>query len=288
MPILCKLFKTKIMDCQLPVNSTLPITGIIYDIKKYAIHDGPGFRTTVFMKGCPLDCWWCHNPESRDPNPQARGKMRPVKNMPLLDNENNVIGVRVTTEAVLEEIRKDILFFDESGGGVTFSGGEPLLQPKFLQALLKVCKQEGIHTVVDTTGLAFFKTIEMLAPYVDLFLYDIKLLDDALHQKYTGVSNKRIVENLLKMESAGYPLRIRIPLIPEFTDSKENLESIALFLKEKTGIREVELLPYNSMGESKYERLGLDFRPGKHVMQTEAELERKRDFFLAMGFGIAE
>ncbi len=269
-------------------HSTLPISGIIYDIKKYAIHDGPGIRTTVFMKGCPLDCWWCHNPESRDPNPQPRGKMRPVKNLPLLDNENNLIGTRVTTEAVLAEIRKDILFFDESGGGVTFSGGEPLLQPRFLQALLKACKLEGIHTVVDTTGFAPFKSIEMLAPYVDLFLYDIKLLDDTLHRKYIGVSNNRIIENLLKMENAGYPLHIRIPLIPEFTDSKENLESIALFLKERTRIRSVELLPYNSIGESKYERLGLDFRPGKHAMQTEAELERKQDLFRAMGFGIAE
>ncbi len=269
-------------------NSIAPVTGIIYDIKKYAIHDGPGIRTTVFLKGCPLDCWWCHNPESRDPSPQPRGKMRPVKNMPLLDSSDQHIGVRVTAEAVLGEIRKDILFFDESGGGVTFSGGEPLMQPVFLNFLLKACKAEAIHTVVDTTGFASFKTIEDLASYVDLFLYDIKLLDDALHKKYTGVSNKRILENLLKMDSAGYPLRLRIPLIPQFTDSKENLESIALFLKENTRIREVELLPYNSMGESKYERLGMDFRPGRHAAQSEAELEIKRDYFRAAGFRIAE
>ncbi len=264
------------------------ISGIIYDVKKYAIHDGPGIRTTVFLKGCPLDCWWCHNPESRDPNPQPRGKIRTIKNMPLLDSANDAIGVQVTVEAVLQEIRKDLLFFEESGGGVTFSGGEPLMQPKFLKALLKACKAEGIHTVVDTTGFAPFKTIEMLAPYVGLFLYDIKLLDDALHQKYTGVSNKRILENLLKMDRLGYPLRIRVPLIPGLTDGKENLESIALFLKERTHLREVELLPYNSMGESKYERLGLDFRPAKHAMQSEAELEAKRGVFRQNGFYVLE
>ncbi len=262
------------------------LTGVIYDLKKYAIHDGPGIRTTVFLKGCPLNCWWCHNPESRSPNPQPRGNMRPIKNLPLLQNNQNLIGVAVTVDALIREVRKDILFFDESGGGVTFSGGEPLLQPWFLQAALQACHAEGIRTAVDTTGVAAFEAIESLASFVDLFLYDIKLLDNTLHRKYTGVSNRLILENLLKMHRAGYPIRIRIPLIPDITDTMENLQAICDFLLNKTGLREVELLPYNSMGKSKYERLQMEFRLQKHTIQSETEMEANRERFRQKGFQV--
>ncbi len=269
-------------------TATRSVSGYIYDLKKYAIHDGPGIRTTVFLKGCPLDCWWCHNPESRDPKPEPRGNMRPIKNLPLLEGNGHSIGAKVSVAALMQEIRKDVLFFDESGGGVTFSGGEPLMQPEFLIALLRTCKTEGIHTVVDTSGYIPFRVIKETAPWTDLFLYDIKLMDESLHKKYTGVSNRRILDNLLQMDQGGYPLLIRIPLIPGFTDTDGNLEAIRNFLLEKTRIRDVELLPYNSMGESKYERLGLDYRPGKHAMPAEEEMATKRAFFREKGFRVRE
>ena len=165
-------------------------TGIIYDLKKYAIHDGPGIRTTVFLKGCPLDCWWCHNPESRKNEPQSSGKKNLHKNLALLNSDKNLIGIKVTTNEVMHEIRKDVLFYDESGGGVTFSGGEPLQQTDFLKMLLAECKAEHIHTVVDTSGYVEYKYFEEIRSLTDLFLYDLKFIDDALHLKYTGVSNR--------------------------------------------------------------------------------------------------
>ena len=250
------------------------LTGIIYDIKKYAIHDGPGIRTTVFLKGCPLNCWWCHNPESRDPRPQPRGTMRPIKNLPLLQNEQGLIGNEVSVGQVMEEVRKDVVFYEQSGGGVTFSGGEPLLQFDFLMSLLKAAKAESIHTVVDTTGYAPIKQLEALTPIVDLFLYDIKLLDEAMHKKYTGVSNRLILENLKQLDKAGASVLVRIPLIPQITDTETNLRGIARFLTEYTGFREVELLPYNNMGEHKYERLNMRNRIGHFTMQGEEELAR--------------
>ena len=261
-------------------------SGIIYDIKKYAIHDGPGIRTTVFLKGCPLDCWWCHNPESRNPEPQPRGTMRPVKNLPLLQNDRNLIGNEVTVEQVMEEIRKDTMFYEQSGGGVTFSGGEPLLQFDFLLALLKTAKTEGIHTVVDTTGYASYHHLEQLMPVTDLFLYDIKLLDDALHEKYTGVSNRLILDNLKKLDQAGASILVRVPLIPGITDTEANLKAIARFLLENTSLREIELLPYNNMGEHKYERLKMPNRIGHFGSQSEEELESSKQIFLKEGITV--
>lgn len=260
--------------------------GIIYDIKRYAIHDGPGIRTTVFLKGCPLDCWWCHNPESRDPNPEPRGNMRSVKNLPLLQDNDGWIGKQVHVGEVMEEVMKDRLFFEQSGGGVTFSGGEPLLQFDFLNALLAACKEEEIHTVVDTTGYTSWEHLSAVCAKVDLFLYDLKLMDDVLHKKYTGVSNRLILDNLIQMDRAGCPLLIRVPLIPGITDTEENLSAIARFLKEKTSIRRVELLPYNNMGESKYERLNMPVRTGHLLAQEEIEVQGLKEIFAASGMEI--
>lgn len=177
-------------------KSKLPDTdsvkGTIFDIKKFALHDGPGIRTTIFLKGCPMRCPWCHNPESQNPEPEAMTATNlPGGNRPVVQE---IVGRQVTVREVMWEIRKDLLFYDESGGGVTFSGGEPLMQPKFLTALLTASKRSGIRTALDTTGYAPWIELENILPLVDLFLYDLKFIDDSLHQKYTGVSNRLVFE----------------------------------------------------------------------------------------------
>jgi len=263
-------------------------TGIIYDIKKYAIHDGPGIRTTVFFKGCPLECWWCHNPESRLRVPENRRQLRPQKNLPLLAHTHEMVGKQVSSNDVMAEIRKDLVFYDESGGGVTFSGGEPLLQPDFLGTILTHCNDENIHTAVDTSGSVAFEVFEKILDKVDLFLYDIKLINNKVHQKYTGISNRLILENLIKLQEKARAVWVRIPLIPGLTDTKSNLNEIINFLKNETQLREVDPLPYNQMGESKYERLEVDYRMGRLKMQSVEQIEKMKDLFRAAGFMVNE
>ncbi len=265
----------------------MPNSGLIYDIKKYAIHDGPGIRTTIFLKGCPLDCWWCHNPESRSREPQSRKNLRPQKSIAMFANIPQLVGVRVSTAAVMEEIRKDVLFYDQSGGGVTFSGGEPLLQADFLKSMLKICRHENIHTAVDTSGYVDFSAFEKVLGFTDVFLYDIKLMDDALHRKFTGVSNRLILENLIKLQEKNVTLRVRIPLIPAITDTELNLKAIISFLKNETQYKEIDLLPFNQMGESKYERLDMEYRTGPLKMQSTEEIEEMKALFQKEGFRVS-
>lgn len=261
-------------------------TGIIYDIKKYAIHDGPGIRTTVFLKGCPLDCWWCHNPESRQTVPESRKNLRPHKSVPLLSQTPEFVGTRVNVEDVMAELRKDVLFYDQSGGGVTFSGGEPMLQPDFLKDLLEICNSEDIHTTVDTSGYVEFDDLKNIVQFTDLFLYDLKLMNDQLHQKYTGVSNRLILENVQKLQELDVDIQIRVPLIPGITDTEINLVEIIDFLKQKTALRNVDVLPFNSMGKSKYERLENDYRLGDMQMQSPEKLEWIKALFQDEGFKV--
>ncbi|NHZ87227.1 MAG: radical SAM protein, partial [Planctomycetia bacterium] len=165
-------------------------TGIIFDIKKYAIHDGPGIRTTVFFKGCTMECQWCHNPESKNFGIEEFV----IKDRVKKSTKHEIVGYEMTIDEVMEKIEKDRVFYDESNGGVTFSGGEPLVQINFLLELLKVCKKSNIYTVVDTSGEASWKDFEKILNYVDLFLYDLKIIDNELHKKYTGVPNKRVLK----------------------------------------------------------------------------------------------
>lgn len=233
--------------------------GIIFDVKKYAIHDGPGIRTTVFLKGCPLICEWCHNPESIDPEPERSLDYRnPFRLNPLSDNNSDVIGEEVTAKEVMEEVLKDRIFYEESGGGVTFSGGEPLAQPEFLQSLLLKCKDEDIHTAVDTSGLATKETLKQVANLVDLFLFDLKLIDEGLHKQYTGVGNQKILENLDFLVDGSREVELRFPLIPGITDTKENIEGIKELISEKPGPHKISILPFHDV-EKKYSKLGLDF-----------------------------
>ncbi|GBC59901.1 hypothetical protein DENIS_0843 [Desulfonema ishimotonii] len=260
--------------------------GIVFDIKKYAIHDGPGIRTTVFLKGCPLACRWCHNPESQGFAPEKiiktvrRNGGRPV-------TRSEVVGRAATVSEVIAEVEKDIIFYDESGGGVTFSGGEPLAQPGFLAELLKECRAREIHTAVDTTGYAPAGTMTEIAGLTDLFLYDLKIMDPEKHVEYTGIPNRLILENLKRIAAMNRPVVVRFPMIPGLTDSEENVRAIAGFVSDLGNIRDIAVLPYHDIADGKYAGLGVRNRM-KGVVPPDAEaVGAVRSLFESYGFQVS-
>lgn len=266
--------------------------GLIFDIQRFSIHDGPGIRTTVFMKGCSLNCKWCHNPESINRKKEIQtyfhkcigcGKcfeICPVGAHTVVDGEHIynrktcmqcgkctnscysgslvMTGKEKTAEEILEEVEKDILFYRNSGGGVTLSGGEPLLQSGFAARVLKLCKDKGINTAVDTAGNVPYSAFEEVIPYTDLFLFDIKIMNPTEHKKYTGADNIRIFRNLIKLDKTGIPIRVRIPIITGVNDEKIDFETTAEFLSKFKNIESVGLLPYHNLGAGKLESLGID------------------------------
>jgi pyruvate formate lyase activating enzyme len=236
------------------------IKGIVFDIIKYAIHDGPGIRTTVFLKGCPLSCWWCQNPESKNLEPEKVFDVDRRKYSNLFYNKDkNVIGRKVTVRQVMTEVEKDLVFFRYSGGGVTFSGGEPLLQADFLLALLKVNRKKGIPTALDTSGYAPWAVFRRVIDHVDLFLYDLKIMDNGHHRKYIGEDNSLILSNLEKLAYHKANVVIRIPVITGITDKRENIRTIGEFLQRTKRIEVVHLLPYNYLCKDKYLRMKKDY-----------------------------
>jgi len=246
--------------------------GIIFNIQRFSVNDGPGIRTTVFMKGCPLSCWWCHNPESRQFGKQ------------ILNGRQ--MGEDYTAEQLLNEIEKDRIFYDESGGGVTFSGGEPLAQPVFLSEMLDICREADIHTAVDTTGYAGLDLIEKIGTRADHILYDLKLMDPVEHLKYTGISNTEILENLDYLLSNGSNVIIRIPLIPGITDTKENLDKILEFLSGYNKQPEVNLLPYHRIAEGKYHKYGIKYKMNGVNELTDDEIAKYKTLFEKAGFRV--
>ena len=264
------------------------IKGVIFNIQKFSIHDGPGIRTTVFLKGCPLQCKWCSNPESIYGSPEVmvhdircihcgecrdvcpEGAIIAIEGSQRIDREKctkcmecvkvchskalESVGRYVSVNEVLEEVAKDSLFYQNSGGGVTLSGGEPLLQWRFARGLLQRCKERGFHTALDTTGFASWDVMEDVLRNVDLVLYDIKHLDDHSHIEGTGVSNKQILENLERTVSI-VRTWVRFPILRGFNDSAENIEGVAS-LASRLGVEKVSLLPYHEWGRAKYEKLG--------------------------------
>jgi pyruvate formate lyase activating enzyme len=250
---------------------------IIFDIQHCSASDGPGIRTTVFFKGCNLKCAWCHNPESQAFKPQMMfykdkctgcGKCTEVcptpKNCTLCGkcsfycpvDARKVCGKEYTVDEVFDEIIKDKAFYENSSGGVTFSGGECMLQMDFLVEILKKCKENGIHTAVDTAGHIPFENFEKILPYTDLFLYDIKCFDNEKHKKHVGVENSLILENLKKLFKEGAKIWVRIPVIAEVNDSVEEMQKIKCFLDRCGAPEKVDLLPYHAMGENKYIAIG--------------------------------
>lgn len=258
--------------------------GIIFDIKHFAIHDGPGIRQTVFLKGCPLNCWWCHNPESRSGEIISFKKIEKICNKSIEKEE--FAGKKVTVEDVIKEVEKDRIFFEESGGGVTFSGGEPLLQFEFLSALLKACKENKIHTCIDTTGYTDSEKIEEVSKFTDLFLYDLKHMDDKTHLKYTGVSNKTILENLFLLDQLHKTVEIRFPLIPGINDDETNIFRTIDFLSKLRIKHPVSILPYHKIGKHKYGRFGIEYKMEGVEEPLKNQMEKVKSSFENAGFTV--
>jgi pyruvate formate lyase activating enzyme len=226
----------------------------IFDIKRFAVHDGPGIRTTVFLKGCPLRCWWCHNPESQSMEPFTVDIERKLNGKTIMATKT--YGESVEETEVMEVVLRDRHFYEESGGGVTFSGGEPLMQTNALVSLLQSCELEGIHTALDTSGFATRDQIDRVLPHTGLFLYDLKHMDETLHRKYTGVEKKLILSNADYLLGKGARVIFRIPVIPGINTPRDDTDRFISFLEERREVLdEVHLLPYHRIAENKYFRL---------------------------------
>jgi pyruvate formate lyase activating enzyme len=253
--------------------------GLIFDIKKFAIHDGPGIRVTFFMKGCPLCCRWCHNPEGILPVPESVERVDKVGSNQFKRKE--VVGKYYTSEDVLAILARERVFLDHSNGGVTFSGGEPLMQLEFLFETLKACKIEGFHTAVDTSGFSSEADFQKIIPYTDLFLFDIKYIDDARHIEYTGVSNIGILSNYRLLVASGKEIIVRIPVIPGFNDYEAHLVQIKDFLtvNRTPGLKEINLLPYHKTGLSKYKIFSKNNRIENIEQPKDERMEEFKKFF---------
>jgi len=221
--------------------------GVIFDIKRFAVHDGPGIRTTVFLRGCPLRCSWCHNPESQGFGVETlEGRDGPIH-----------VGREVTVDELSAEIERDVSFFDESGGGVTFSGGEPLSQPEFLAGALDRCGELELHRVVDTSGYAPREVLLEVAERTDLFLYDLKPAGAASHLEQTGVETGLIHDNLRALCETAAAIQLRVPVIPGITDTAENLAALKDIVASLPRELPLKLLPYHRAAMDKYPRFGM-------------------------------
>lgn len=228
----------------------LKTKGRIFDIQKFSIHDGPGIRTIVFLKGCAFRCRWCCNPESQ------KYDIHPM----MVDGKEKIIGRDVTVEEVMEEVMKDSSHYRRSGGGMTLSGGECLLQPEFASDLLFAARQAGINTVIESTGFADFSMIEeKILPHLDLFLMDIKHMNEAKHELFIGKSNEKVLENARKIAQTGQRMIIRVPVVPTFNDTELEILEIARFARSLPGVEELHLLPYHRLGQDKYTGLNREY-----------------------------
>jgi pyruvate formate lyase activating enzyme len=282
------------------------VYGNVFSIERFTLHDGPGIRTTVFLKGCPLRCLWCSNPESHDVNAEiiyikekCTGCGRCIelcKQEAIIqettqsqikvafDRCNNcglcvsecytdaltMTGEKLTAGYVYEMVARDLLFYRHSNGGVTLSGGEPLLQPEFSIEILRLCQENGIHSAIQTSGYAPTNLVENLLPYVDLFIYDIKHMNDTEHRRLTGVSNQKIIKNLNMLNSRNKTIIIQVALIPGLNDSEENLSAVFRLVKSLDSVKGLSLLSYHTLGVAKYQRMGKTYQL-QDLAQASAE-----------------
>ena len=296
--------------------------GVIFNIQHYAIHDGPGIRTTVFLKGCPLRCFWCQNPESQVLQPilffnverctgcgkcvdvcpegaiqieagksktnrkRCKGNGRCAEICP--SEARNLMGRYATAGEVFRDVEEDALFYKNSGGGVTLSGGDPLAQPDFSASILRLCKEAGIHTAIDTCGFAEWETLKYVLEHVDLVLYDFKHMDPDLHKAYTGVSNEMILDNAKRIhQELNLPILARVPMLPGYNDSEENLQRTAAFISSNLGNgTTVHLLPYHRLGETKYERMEEPERIRSLEPPGEEDLEKVKVIFHSLDLAV--
>jgi pyruvate formate lyase activating enzyme len=292
--------------------------GVVFNIQRYSIQDGPGIRTTVFLKGCPLHCAWCSNPESQNPGPEPVHRdslcdkcgrciaICPEKAVSVDDHGisinrslcNNcgkcaevcvpgaikLFGQTMSAREVFEQIRKDAEFYRDSGGGVTVSGGEPLAQPDFVAALFELCQDRGIETCIETSGCSSTAALEKILPFTSLILFDIKLSESAAHKKWTGSPNEDILRNLAKAIASGVPVIVRVPLIPGINDTEAELKNIALLaLKYLKKPGKVNILPYHRFGMGKYQMLDRQYSLPDLITQKDPEIEKFKQLFESLG-----
>ena len=284
---------------------------MIFNIQRYSTEDGPGIRTTVFFKGCPLRCLWCHNIESIKTHPQivwngikCIGCGECVKACPekaivaakegLKTNREickncgrcaeacpsgarELLGYEISVDDLVKEVEKDKPFYDNSNGGITASGGEPTIQYEFLLEFFKKCMERGLHVALDTSGFLKWERLEKIIENVDLILYDLKVIDEKKHEEYAGVSNKIILENLKKLNDVNKEIWIRIPIIPEYTANNENIQQIGEVIKDLKSITRVDMLPFHKLGISKYEKLDLEYACKDTEAPSEEEMKEYKE-----------
>jgi pyruvate formate lyase activating enzyme len=292
------------------------INGIVTDVQRFSIHDGPGIRTLIFLKGCPLGCPWCSNPETQSVENELmhndfkcidcgncvgacpeHALKQPGKS--FVDSERctlclacvvvcptgalSLVGKEIGAVDVLALVEKDRLFYENSGGGVTFSGGEPFVQHQFLEETLALLKDENYHTAVETTGYAEWGVIDRLKGLIDLFLFDLKAYQGARHLALTGTGNARILDNLKRLSKTGAEIVIRVPVIPGLTDSNGNLDEIAKFVADCGRVKSVHLLPFHNMGKKKYGHLGKKYALGDTIPPSRERMEELKEIFVSHG-----
>jgi pyruvate formate lyase activating enzyme len=260
--------------------------GLIFSVKRYSIHDGPGIRVTFFMKGCPLSCWWCHNPEGISPDSKVVVQKRRMGDVEFSENEK--AGKYYSINNILEILEKEKIFIQQSHGGVTFSGGEPMMQSEFLIEALKACKTNGYHTAVDTSGYSSPENFEAVMHFTDIFLFDIKHHDDSKHIEYTGVSNIGILDNLKFILKRGKDVMIRIPVIPGINDDTENLMDMRQLIAglRCENLRKINLLPFHRIGTSKYKKFNVPYRMNDTEQPSAERMKELKEFFAKTGIKV--